>query len=181
MLLAALASVDPDTVLGSPADPDGLLKQRGEPAAGRREASIEAWFTRNRFLIVFALLAWLGTHDSEDHLKQGAASAGREKIWVVDYSSPNTAKQMHVGHLRSAVIGEALARMLEFSGAKVVRDNHLGDWGTQFGKIIWAYKRHLDAAAMKASPLEEFERLYKLGNNAAEADAAVPEVNLRSA
>jgi arginyl-tRNA synthetase len=80
---------------------------------------------------------------------------------------------MHVGHLRSAVIGEALARMLEFSGAKVVRDNHLGDWGTQFGKIIWAYKRHLDLAALKTAPLEEFERLYKIGNNAAEADAKV--------
>lgn len=120
-----------------------------------------------------ALLAWLGTHDSEEHIREGAASAGRDKIWVVDYSSPNTAKQMHVGHLRSAVIGEALARMLEFGGAKVVRDNHLGDWGTQFGKIIWAYKRHLDPASMKTSPLEEFERLYKLGNNAADADANV--------
>ena len=120
-----------------------------------------------------ALLDWLGRHDSEDHIREGAASIGKGKIWIVDYSSPNTAKQMHVGHLRSAVIGEALARMLEFSGAKVVRDNHLGDWGTQFGKIIWAYKRHLDAAAMKAAPLEEFERLYKLGNNTAETDAVV--------
>ncbi len=91
---------------------------------------------------------------------------------MIDYSSPNTAKQMHVGHLRSAVIGEAVARLLAFTGAKVVRDNHVGDWGTQFGKLIWAYKRHLDAAALARDPLEEFERLYKLGHAAAEADPA---------
>ena len=80
---------------------------------------------------------------------------------------------MHVGHLRSAVIGEAICRLLSFSGAKVIRDNHIGDWGTQFGKLIWAYKRQLDQAALAADPLEEFERLYKLGNTAAEADPAV--------
>jgi len=51
---------------------------------------------------------------------------------------------MHVGHLRSAVIGEAICRLLEFGGARVIRDNHVGDWGTQFGKLIWAYKRQLD-------------------------------------
>jgi arginyl-tRNA synthetase len=80
---------------------------------------------------------------------------------------------MHVGHLRSAVIGEAICRLLDFSGAKVIRDNHVGDWGTQFGKLIWAYRRHLDPAALARDPLEEFERLYKVGNAAAEADPAV--------
>ncbi|SDR67394.1 arginine--tRNA ligase [Opitutus sp. GAS368] len=120
-----------------------------------------------------ALLAWLQTYDSEEHLQSGAASARHGQTWVVDYSSPNTAKQMHVGHLRSAVIGEAICRLLAFSGAKVIRDNHIGDWGTQFGKLIWAYKRHLDPAALARDPLEEFERLYKLGNTAAEADPAV--------
>jgi arginyl-tRNA synthetase len=96
----------------------------------------------------------------------------------VDYSSPNTAKQMHVGHLRSAVIGEAVARLLAFSGARVIRDNHIGDWGTQFGKIIFAYKRALATdpatleAALATDALAEFERLYKIGNAAAEADPA---------
>jgi arginyl-tRNA synthetase len=80
---------------------------------------------------------------------------------------------MHVGHLRSAVIGEAIARLLAFGGARVIRDNHIGDWGTQFGKIIWAYRRHLDATAFARDPLEEFERLYKVGHAAAEADPAV--------
>ncbi len=120
-----------------------------------------------------ALQSWLATYDSEEHLRTGAATAYTGQTWIVDYSSPNTAKQMHVGHLRSAVIGEALCRLLAFSGAKVIRDNHIGDWGTQFGKIIWAYKRHLDKAALAADPLAEFERLYKVGHSAAEADEAV--------
>jgi len=119
-----------------------------------------------------ALLAWLQTYDSEDHLQSGAASERQGQTWIVDYSSPNTAKQMHVGHLRSAVIGEAICRLLAFSGARVIRDNHIGDWGTQFGKLIWAYRRKLDPAAFAADPLEEFERLYKVGNAAAEADPA---------
>ena len=126
-----------------------------------------------------ALLAWLQDYDSETHLQSGAASAKAGQTWIVDYSSPNTAKQMHVGHLRSAVIGEAICRLLAFSGAKVIRDNHIGDWGTQFGKLIWAYKQAqtqnpaaLDAA-LASEPLEEFEKLYKSGNNAAEADPAV--------
>ncbi len=120
-----------------------------------------------------ALLEWLRIYDSEKHLQSGAASARHGQTWIVDYSSPNTAKQMHVGHLRSAVIGEAICRLLAFSGAQVIRDNHIGDWGTQFGKLIWAYKRHLNVAALATEPLEEFERLYKLGNNAAETDPAV--------
>ena len=122
-----------------------------------------------------ALLGWLQTYDSEQHLQNGAATTRKGQTWIVDYSSPNTAKQMHVGHLRSAVIGEAICRLLAFSGAKVIRDNHIGDWGTQFGKLIWAYKRHLDPAALKIDPLEEFERLYKIGNSAAEAEPAVLE------
>jgi len=119
------------------------------------------------------LAAWLRVHDADGPLRAGAASAGKIQNWVVDYSSPNAAKQMHVGHLRSAVIGEAIARMLAFSGANVIRDNHIGDWGTQFGKLIWAYKRHLDKEALAHDPLEEFERLYKVGHNAAEADTAI--------
>jgi arginyl-tRNA synthetase len=120
-----------------------------------------------------ALLGWLQTYDSEQHLRDGAASARAGQTWIVDYSSPNTAKQMHVGHLRSAVIGEAICRLLAFSGAKVIRDNHIGDWGTGFGMLIWAYKGQLDLDALTRDPLEEFERLYKIGVNAAKADPAV--------
>lgn len=119
------------------------------------------------------LLAWLQAHRTEGALAAGARAEHRDETWVVDYSSPNTAKQMHVGHLRSAVIGEAISRLLGFTGARVVRDNHIGDWGTQYGKLIWACRRHLDAAALARDPIEEFERLYKLGSAAAESDPAV--------
>ena len=117
-----------------------------------------------------ALEGWLKDYADESSLRAGAKSAQPEagQTYVVDYSAPNTAKQMHVGHLRSAVIGEAIARLLDFSGAKVIRDNHIGDWGTGFGKLIWAYKRELDATALETDPLEEFERLYKVGNKAAD-------------
>jgi arginyl-tRNA synthetase len=128
-----------------------------------------------------ALMEWLAAYGTRADLAAGAAAAQAGPLsragqtWVVDYSSPNTAKQMHVGHLRSAVIGEAIARLLAFAGARVIRDNHIGDWGTQFGKLIWACRRELDEAAMAREPLEEFERLYKVGHAAAEADPAVME------
>ena len=113
-----------------------------------------------------ALFGWLQAYDSEEHLRAGAANAHAGQTWVVDYSSPNTAKQMHVGHLRSAVIGEAICRLLAFTGARVIRDNHLGDWGTQFGKLIYGYKRWVDDEALLTQPIEELERLYKLGHAA---------------
>jgi arginyl-tRNA synthetase len=122
-----------------------------------------------------ALLAWLRAFDTEEHLRAGAAAAHAGQTWVVDYSSPNTAKQMHVGHLRSAVIGETICRMLAFTGAKVIRDNHLGDWGTQFGKLIYGFKRWADPAALAADPIEELERVYKLGHAATPDDS--PELN----
>lgn len=86
---------------------------------------------------------------------------------VIDYSSPNTAKQMHVGHLRSMIIGEALQRLLRFCGADLIRDNHLGDWGTQFGILIMAIKRSgYDLDAMHEDAIEDLERLYKEGSAA---------------
>ncbi|MCX5682519.1 MAG: arginine--tRNA ligase, partial [Planctomycetota bacterium] len=70
----------------------------------------------------------------EDRL--GVPRAEKPETVVVDYSAPNLAKEMHVGHLRSTIIGDALARMLDFAGHKVVRQNHVGDWGTQFGMLL---------------------------------------------
>ncbi len=81
---------------------------------------------------------------------------------VVDYSSPNVAKPMHVGHIRSTVIGESIARLLTTLGHKVIRDNHLGDWGLQFGQILWGWKNHLDEAAYTQDPVGELARLYRL-------------------
>lgn len=121
------------------------------------------------------LKRWITAFDSDEGLRSGAGSRLAGQTWVVDFGSPNTAKQMHVGHLRSIIIGEAISRLLEFCGAKVVRDNHLGDWGTQFGKILYGYRHFLDQVALARDPLEEFERLYKEANAACEADPAALE------
>ncbi|MEZ5276432.1 MAG: arginine--tRNA ligase [Opitutaceae bacterium] len=117
------------------------------------------------------LLKWLQTFSTEDDLRSGAGAFYHGKRVVVDFGSPNTAKQMHVGHIRSLVIGEAICRLLAFCGADVVRDNHLGDWGTPYGKIFYAYKRFLDPVALRDDPLEELERLYKQGDLATREDA----------
>jgi arginyl-tRNA synthetase len=119
------------------------------------------------------LLAWLGEYDSAEHLKSGAAAFYSGQRYVVDFSSPNTAKQLHVGHIRGMVIGEAICRLLAFCGAEVIRDNHIGDWGTQFGKLIWGYKHLRNDAALAADPLEELERIYKAADAATKTDPAV--------
>ncbi len=113
------------------------------------------------------LLAWARRFSSAEALRAEASGLRAGRKVVVDYSSPNTAKEMHVGHIRSTVIGEALARLLGFAGAEVVRDNHLGDWGTQFGMIIYAIKQSgFDLEAPHERPVAELERLYKEGNAA---------------
>jgi arginyl-tRNA synthetase len=143
-----------------------LMRALPPEVSDRFEASVAGPGFINFKLKPAALLEWLTAYRTAESLRAGAAAAHSGQTWVVDYSSPNTAKQMHVGHLRSAVIGEAICRLLEFTGARVVRDNHLGDWGTQFGKLIYGYKRWVNADALAADPIEELERLYKLGNEA---------------
>src|SRR5216683_8088511 len=82
--------------------------------------------------------------------------------FVIDFSSPNVAKPMHVGHLRSTIVGDSLARLLRFLGHRVVTDNHLGDWGTQFGMLLYGYKHFRNEEALKADPVREMVRLYIL-------------------
>jgi arginyl-tRNA synthetase len=95
---------------------------------------------------------------------------------VIDFSSPNVAKPMHVGHIRSTVIGDSLARIFEALGHKVVRDNHLGDWGSQFGMILWGWKTEGDRAAFDQNPVAELARLYRLAQDRIKAgDLAVEE------
>jgi len=84
------------------------------------------------------------------------------RTYVIDFSSPNVAKPMHVGHIRSTVIGDALCRTLRFLGHQVISDNHLGDWGTQFGMIIYGYKHFRDEASFQREPIVELSRLYRL-------------------
>ena len=83
---------------------------------------------------------------------------------VVDFSSPNVAKPMHVGHIRSTILGDTLARVLRMMGHRVVTDNHIGDWGTQFGMLLLGWKTELNEEALKQDPIAELERLYKVIN-----------------
>ncbi|MDW8343870.1 MAG: arginine--tRNA ligase [Verrucomicrobiae bacterium] len=91
----------------------------------------------------------------------GVAPASPAETIVFDFSGPNVAKQMHVGHIRSTIIGDALARVARYLGHRVITDNHLGDWGTQFGMLIVGWNRFRDDAALQRDPLSELERLYR--------------------
>jgi arginyl-tRNA synthetase len=102
--------------------------------------------------------------------------ASEPRTVVIDFSSPNVAKPMHVGHIRSTILGDSLARVLRLLGHRVVTDNHIGDWGTQFGMLLHGWKTGLDRAALDADPIAELERLYKTINTACDADASVREL-----
>jgi arginyl-tRNA synthetase len=99
----------------------------------------------------------------------GVPPVERPETIVIDFGSPNVAKPMHVGHIRSAVIGDALARILAFRGHRTVTDNHLGDWGTQFGMILWGWKHARNDGAFASNPTAELGRLYRLARKVADA------------
>ena len=82
---------------------------------------------------------------------------------------------MHVGHIRSTALGDVLARIASFLGHDVIRDNHIGDWGTQFGMVIWGWKNLLDKQALQRDPLAELVRTYKETNARSMSDPAVRE------
>ncbi len=92
---------------------------------------------------------------------------------VIDFSSPNVAKPMHVGHIRSTVIGDSLTRTLRFLGHDVTTDNHLGDWGTQFGTIIFGYKHFGDPDVVEKDPVPELTQLYRKVNGLIEYQKAL--------
>jgi len=105
----------------------------------------------------------------------GVPAPGEGRTVVVDFSAPNVAKPMHVGHIRSTIIGDSLARIARFLGYKVITDNHIGDWGKQFGMIVWAWKSILNEEALLADPLQELLRLYRHASDTAKADESVGE------
>ncbi|MGF6148753.1 Arginine--tRNA ligase [Kingella potus] len=95
--------------------------------------------------------------------RSGAAKKAAPQTVVIDYSSPNLAKEMHVGHLRSSIIGDSISRVLEFAGHTVIRQNHVGDWGTQFGMLVaYMVEQQKDNAAFELSDLEQFYRAAKV-------------------
>ncbi|MFV1964455.1 MAG: arginine--tRNA ligase [Pirellulaceae bacterium] len=103
-------------------------------------------------------------NDAQMDERAGVGQAASPRAFVIDYSSPNVAKPMHVGHIRSTVIGDALCRILRFLGHRVISDNHLGDWGTQFGMIIYGFKHFGDRQTYEQGPVEELSRIYQLVN-----------------
>ena len=105
----------------------------------------------------------------------GVAETESPQRIVIDFGSPNVAKPMHVGHIRSTVLGDALARVAKFLGHEVIRDNHVGDWGTQFGMVIWGWKNLLDRQALQRNPLAEIVHVYKETNERARKDPEVRE------
>src|SRR5438094_4006753 len=105
----------------------------------------------------------------------GVARSTFPKQIVIDFGSPNVAKPMHVGHIRSTALGDALARIATFLGHDVIRDNHIGDWGTQFGMVIWGWKNLLARDALQRDPLGEIVRIYKETNARSTSDPAVRE------
>lgn len=118
------------------------------------------------FINLTLLDAWLEqqVNAAANDARLGVPEVQEPRTVVVDFSSPNVAKPMHVGHLRSTVIGDALVRTLRFLGHTVIADNHIGDWGTQFGMIIYGFKHLVDPKGYEADPVGELARLYRLVN-----------------
>ncbi|AYF53367.1 arginine--tRNA ligase [Clostridium botulinum C] len=109
----------------------------------------------------------------EEGERYGSSEEGKGKNVTIDYSSPNIAKPFHVGHLFSTAIGNSLYRMLNFEGYNSIGINHLGDWGTQFGKLISAYKRWVDEDALEKDPIKELLRIYVKFHDEAEKDPSL--------
>ena len=163
-----------------------LGKQLGRPprelaaaiaeVLGSDEAVAEATVAGPGFVNLRLSDAWIGERLSEaiaDRVRDGVDGASRPENVVVDFSSPNIAKQMHVGHLRSTIIGDAIVRVLRFLGHRVIGDNHLGDWGTQFGLLIVGMREWGSEAALEDRPIDELERVYKLASARAKEDGAM--------
>jgi arginyl-tRNA synthetase len=164
-----------------------LAKQRGENPAAVAEKILahlkvgewcEAPTIAGAGFINFTLRTEIVAARTADLLQDerlGVEKVAPPKRIVIDFGSPNVAKPMHVGHIRSTVLGDALARIASFLGHDVVRDNHIGDWGTQFGMVIYGWKNLLERAALERDPIAELVRIYKGANDRATADPAVRE------
>jgi arginyl-tRNA synthetase len=106
----------------------------------------------------------------------GVERTREPKTVVIDFSSPNIAKAMHVGHIRSTILGDSLARIARFLGHNVITDNHIGDWGTQFGKVIYGYKHLLIPQNLESDPVAELMRIYREADIAAKKDPGILEL-----
>jgi len=103
----------------------------------------------------------------------GVENTNSPKKILIDFSSPNIAKPMHIGHIRSTIIGDCLVRVCRFLGHEVIADNHIGDWGTPIGQVIYGWKNHLDQEAFNEDPIKELLRLYQMIKEKFESDHEV--------
>lgn len=103
----------------------------------------------------------------------GVPMAAQPKSLVIDFSAPNVAKPMHVGHIRSTIIGDTLGRLARFMGHRVITDNHIGDWGTQFGMILWGWKNILKQEDLESDPIEALLSVYKEVNARCKQDPSL--------
>ena len=126
---------------------------------------VNFWLSKKTIQNVFSKIA--------AEKEYGRSESGRKKTVIVEYSSPNIAKILNVGHLRNTIIGEALANIFEFSGYKVIRWNYLGDWGTQFGKLIAAYKMWGNKKDIEKNPIAELQKIYVRFHEEAKADPEI--------
>lgn len=124
------------------------------------------------FINIFLNSDWLASYLMEMGARYdlGVSGRGRGQTVVLDYSGPNVAKPMHIGHIRSTIIGAALDKIFRALGYDVISDNHIGDWGTQFGIIIRGYREFADEAALEKDPIEELERIYVTSYERTKAD-----------
>jgi arginyl-tRNA synthetase len=106
----------------------------------------------------------------------GVEMVKKPKTIIIDFSSPNVAKPMHVGHIRSTILGDSLTRIARHLGHQVITDNHIGDWGTQFGKVIYGWKHLLHRESLEQAPITELVRLYREVNALEENDPALKEI-----
>lgn len=150
------------------------LAQAALDAAGEHPAVAKSEIAGPGFINLTLNDAWLArrVETAAADSRLGTPSPGTGRTVVLDYSSPNVAKPMHIGHIRSTVIGNALDRLHRFLGYRVIADNHLGDWGTQFGLLILGFRHFADAAAYESAPIEELERIYVKSYEQSKADPA---------
>ncbi|MBQ2718466.1 MAG: arginine--tRNA ligase [Clostridia bacterium] len=181
--ITSLLEYPPDSAMGDLAFPCFRLSRvlRAAPpkiAATLAEGIADPAFSRveavggylNLFIDTAAMAERLISDIAAAGENYGSPAIGEGRTVVLDYSSPNVAKPFHIGHLGTTVIGHSLKLLHEFAGYRCVGINHLGDWGTQFGKLIVAYRRWGDRAEVEAREIDELVRLYVKFHAEAEAD-----------
>lgn len=152
-----------------------ILKEKMNPPPEIEEIRTEGPYL-NFKIRRSAVISDILTRVNEENENYGSSNEYAGKTVVMDYSSPNIAKPFGIGHLRSTVIGNSLMKIYRFQGYNAVGINHLGDWGTQFGKLIYAYKTWGDENELRGNPIGELFRLYVRFHKEAEKDPSLEEL-----